>query len=79
VGDNPGCPHVGPQRPSLPQDKRFWWAVVAVGILLLFFRFGGAAVLGVGVTLIRILIPLGILVLIGMAIYWVGRQQDFWR
>ncbi len=79
VGDNPRCPHVGPQRPSLPQDKRFWWAVVAAGILLLFFRFGGAAVFGVGVTLIRFLIPLGILVLIGMAIYWVGRQQDFWR
>jgi len=53
--------------------------VAAAGILLLFFRFGGAAVLGFGATLMRFLIPLGILVLVGMAIYWVGRQQDFWR
>lgn len=79
VGDSPHCQHSGYQGPSLPQDKRIWWAVAAVGLLLLFFRFGGVAVLGFGFALVRFLIPLGILVLIGMAIYWLGRQQGFWR
>lgn len=79
VGDSPHCQHTGYQRPSLPQDKRIWWAVAAIGFLLLFFRFGGMAILGFGVALVRFLIPLGILVLIGMAIYWLGRQQGFWR
>lgn len=78
VGDSPHCQHSGYKRPSLPQDKRLWWAV-AVVLILIFLRFGGTAVLAIGITLIRFLIPLGILVLIGMAIYWFGRQQGFWR
>jgi hypothetical protein len=48
-------------------------------VLLLLFRFGGTAVLGFSIALARFLIPLGILVLIGMAIYWFGRQKDFWQ
>jgi hypothetical protein len=79
IGDSPHCQQRSSQRPSLLQDKRFWWAVTVAGILLLFFRFGGTAVLGIAATVIRFLIPLGILVLISMVIYWVGRQQDFWR
>ena len=78
VGESPHCQHRGYQRPSLPQDKRLWWLVAAVLILLL-FRFGGGAILSFTVVLVRFLVPLGILVLIGMAIYWIGQKQGFWR
>lgn len=75
VGDGPQCPHIGYQRPSLMHDKRFWWTLAGLALLLILFRFGFGAIF----TLVRYLIPLGILVLIGMAIYWLGRQQGFWR
>jgi hypothetical protein len=78
VGDSPHCQHSGYQRPSLPRDKRLWWVAAAVLVLVL-WRFGGAAVLGFTAALVRFLIPLGILVLIGMVIYWVGQRQGFWR
>jgi hypothetical protein len=55
-----------------------WWVAAAVLVLVL-WRFGGAAVLGFTAALVRFLIPLGILVLIGMVIYWVGQRQGFWR
>ena len=75
VGGGPFCQHQGYQRPSLPTDKRIWGAVIIAALLLILFRFGFAAMF----TLVRFLIPLGILILIGMAIYWVGRQQGFWQ
>ena len=78
VGDGPFCQHTG-QQPTIPADKRIWWAVGGIGLLLIVFWFGGAAVFGFIFTLIRFLIPLGILVLICMAIYWIGRQQGFWQ
>ena len=79
VGDDPRCPHIGYQRPPLLQDKRFWWTVAGIGLLLILLRFGGSAVFGFIFALVRFLIPVGILVLIGMAIYWIGRQQGFWH
>jgi predicted RNA-binding Zn-ribbon protein involved in translation (DUF1610 family) len=75
VGSGPFCQKHGYQRPSLPTDKRIWWAVGIVGLLLILYRFGFAILF----TLVRFLIPLGILVLIIMAIYWLGRQQGFWE
>ena len=38
VGSGPFCQHKGYQRPSLPADKRIWWGIAIVGILLIFFR-----------------------------------------
>ncbi|MCB8943270.1 MAG: hypothetical protein H6658_05905 [Ardenticatenaceae bacterium] len=78
VGDGPFCQNTGYQRQSLPADKRLWWLAAGVGLLLAFW-FGGTAIFSFLFTLVRFLIPLGILVLIIMAIYWLGRQQDFWQ
>ncbi len=78
VGNGPFCASSNTQTPPRI-DKRVWW-ILGVGILLLgLFRFGGFAVLSFGLTFVRFLIPLGILALIGMAIYYVGRQMGFWE
>ena len=78
IGNGPFCA-AHSSAESKPIDKRYWWIGGVALVSLLFFRFGGALIFTVGASLIRLLIPLGILVLIGMLVFHLGRQMGFWE
>jgi hypothetical protein len=65
--------------PTITFNKRYAWVIAAVVIVLLMFYFGGFALFSFAYQLIRFLIPVGIIILIGMGIYLVGREQGFWE
>ena len=81
VGSGQFCGGNGRQQdaPTITFDKRYAWVIAAVVIVLLMFYFGGFALFSFAYQLIRFLIPVGIIILIGMGIYWVGREQGFWE